>query len=767
MSISALDKETARILRTSQIITSVSTATKELIENALDAGGQNIEINLLDNGCSLIEVKDDGCGISKVNAPYVALQNYTSKLSNFSDLETLETYGFRGEALYALSSISDVTIVTKTAQDEVASSYTIDHSGNILKSELCHRPTGTTVQVRELFKLIPVRRQIIKNPKKSSQDVKALKSMIISYAMCKYSVRIFFKVDKNIVFSKVRANTLEEAVQNTLGTRVTGNMSWIDVTDTDIKIKMMVPSKETANVADIVQSDAQYIFVNDRPVKQKELEKIASKIIMEGIGQDPSSKKKPIFVIYILLNAANIDVNLEPNKTTILFKEKNVIFDTIQKHLDKFYGIPREVQEDCDISFADYQDYSQKTNTDNIESVPPTCKKRKVETEENIEGVVKEESESKNVTHRLNFVDGNNVACNEEMHDSTNERNREDETGEKRDETVNRNLNGRLPPLDLSESDSNDSQYNNMSVKEMIDDSPQFELTPSNESLDKLPYVDLGDDFEMIGENKENKMNNLNVGTVRKENNSDTKNVVTLQDWSKGHVSNLKGGTDVIPLNRAESNELSESDTHTNACKGFAIYSERVRPEVMGKFGDLTAAQCAQTITTLWKNLSPEERGYYRDLARDRELERKEKRNKAAEKEAAEKVKTKNRLLEAIGKMNFNMTQKQNLVLRTTVPWNIDIEKVTDNYQNKSIACNQHPKLVVGPVGPNLWITHRSDHIWILDSRNLKKKLQICDTDTSEDDAETVEHLLQQWFSRTDDLSLLHPVHALSQITNS
>lgn len=107
----------------------------------------------------------------------------------------------------------------------------------------------------------------------------------------------------------------------------------------------------------------------------------------------------------------------------------------------------------------------------------------------------------------------------------------------------------------------------------------------------------------------------------------------------------------------------------------------------------------------------------------------------------------------------MNLEKNKNLVMRTTVSWHIDLKKVTEKFLNNSSYGNTN--LVVGFLHSNLWVIHKSAHIWILDARNLKKKLYISDTDVNEDNAENIEQLLQQWFLTKDDLSLLHPIHSL------
>ncbi|KAF3425863.1 hypothetical protein E2986_09971 [Frieseomelitta varia] len=787
MVISALDKDTVKLITTTQVITSVSTAVKELIENALDAGAKNIEINLIDNGCTLIEVKDDGCGISKVDAPYMTLSSYTSKLSSFSDLDSLETYGYRGEALHALSSVSDLTIVSKTEQDEAATSYTIDCNGRIVNSKPCHRHTGTTVQVKQLFKRMPVRRQIITNSKKVNQDIRALESLIKSYGMCKYFVRINCKVNDNIIFAKPNTSSLEEAVTYILGKKVTCNMNWMDVTDMDIKIKMMVPLKET-HAVEVFQSGGQYIFVNDRPIKFKELEKVTTKIILEAVGQE--SRKKPIFLIYILINAASIDVNLEPNKTCVFFKEQNMVIDIIEKHLNNFYGIQTEIQakHNCESSFTSYQDYTQEINVNNAENKAPVCKKRKICVEEYSDEPTEQNINiDESMTNDLNSAAINNSEHKQQAQISINMQNSSDEYAERCEKKTD-DLDVQLPSLDLSDSDSeksqnftliycdNDISCNtiNNNTERTTEDTPPFKLTPSSETLSQLPIVDLGDDFllqdfcDIDTNEKENKVENTKSETLHAENKLDAKKPITLKEWSKGHIFGLKGGTDVEPCNYIQSNDQSPNiDTHTNLCPGFLKFSKSIRSEVVGKDPTMTAPQIAHVMTSLWKKLSPEERGYYRDLAREEKAsEYEEDKLEAKTKCTIDVNKNKNRLLKAFEKLKvMNMEKKENLVMRTTVPWDINLKKITEQFLNDS-SC-ENTNAVVGLLRANLWIVCKSAHIWILDARNLRKKLQVSDMNADEDKAENVEELLKQWFSIKDDLSLLHPIHSLTQIRSS
>uniref|UniRef100_A0A7N4NUD8 PMS1 homolog 1, mismatch repair system component n=1 Tax=Sarcophilus harrisii TaxID=9305 RepID=A0A7N4NUD8_SARHA len=133
-----LPAATIRLLSSSQVITSVISVVKELIENSLDAGATNIDVKLENYGFDKIEVRDNGDGIKAVDAPVMAIKHYTSKINSHEDLENLTTYGFRGEALGSICCIAEVLITTKTAADNFSTQYALDSSGHIVSQKPSH-----------------------------------------------------------------------------------------------------------------------------------------------------------------------------------------------------------------------------------------------------------------------------------------------------------------------------------------------------------------------------------------------------------------------------------------------------------------------------------------------------------------------------------------------------------------------------------------------------------------------------------------------------
>ncbi|XP_030652300.1 mismatch repair endonuclease PMS2 isoform X2 [Nomascus leucogenys] len=155
--IKPIDRKSVHQICSGQVVLSLSTAVKELVENSLDAGATNIDLKLKDYGVDLIEVSDNGCGVEEENFEGLTLKHHTSKIQEFADLTQVETFGFRGEALSSLCALSDVTISTCHASAKVGTRLVFDHNGKIIQKTPYPRPRGTTVSVQQLFSTLPVR----------------------------------------------------------------------------------------------------------------------------------------------------------------------------------------------------------------------------------------------------------------------------------------------------------------------------------------------------------------------------------------------------------------------------------------------------------------------------------------------------------------------------------------------------------------------------------------------------------------------------------
>ncbi|XP_031797626.1 mismatch repair endonuclease PMS2 isoform X2 [Sarcophilus harrisii] len=183
-----IDHKSIHQICSGQVVLSLGTAVKELLENSVDAGATNIDLKLKEYGADLIEVSDNGLGVEKENFEGLTLKHYTSKIQDFSDLTHVETFGFRGEALSSLCALSDVMISTCHKSATIGTRLVFDHNGKIVQKAPYPRPQGTTVSVQQLFSTLPVRhKEFQRNIKK---EFTKMVQVLQAYCIISTGIRI-------------------------------------------------------------------------------------------------------------------------------------------------------------------------------------------------------------------------------------------------------------------------------------------------------------------------------------------------------------------------------------------------------------------------------------------------------------------------------------------------------------------------------------------------------------------------------------------------
>ncbi|XP_069589958.1 PMS1 protein homolog 1 isoform X2 [Ranitomeya imitator] len=291
-----LSSSTVRLLSSSQVITAVVSVVKELVENALDALATNVEVKLENFGFDKIEVRDNGIGIKAADTSVMGIKHYTSKISSYEDLETLQTYGFRGEALGSICSIAEVHITTKTATEPFSTEYYLDNNGHVVSQKPSHLGQGTTVTAMKLFKNVPVRKQYYATEKKCKEELRKVQDLLISYGLIKPDVRIVLVHNKVILWQKNKVSDQKMALISVLGTTVMNAMAHI-----------------------------QHQCENPEMVR------------MHYNRNKDSSRFYPIFFMNILVPPSSVDVNLTPDKTQVLLHNKEFIFEAVEKVLKSLY----------------------------------------------------------------------------------------------------------------------------------------------------------------------------------------------------------------------------------------------------------------------------------------------------------------------------------------------------------------------------------------------------------------------------------------------
>ncbi|XP_074766703.1 PMS1 protein homolog 1 isoform X3 [Athene noctua] len=335
-----LSAETIRLLSSSQVITSVVSVVKELIENSLDASATNIDIKLENYGFNKIEVRDNGNGIKVADVPVMAIKHYTSKISSSEDLERLTTYGFRGEALGSICCISEVLITTKTADDDFSTQYALDSHGHVTSKKPSHLGQGTTVTVLKLFKNLPVRKQFYSTNRKCKEELKKVQDLLITYGIIKPDLRITLTHNKAVIWQKTRVSDHKMACMSVLGTAVMGSMVPFQhcCEDPEINLSGFLPKAESdSSLTSLSSSERSFIFVNNRPVHQKEILKLIRQYYSLVMQKD-CTRLYPIFFLNITVPASAVDVNLTPDKTQVLLHYKESVLLAVENVLKSLYG---------------------------------------------------------------------------------------------------------------------------------------------------------------------------------------------------------------------------------------------------------------------------------------------------------------------------------------------------------------------------------------------------------------------------------------------
>ncbi|XP_042282536.1 PMS1 protein homolog 1 isoform X1 [Thunnus maccoyii] len=334
-----LSADTVRLLSSSQVITSVVNVVKELLENSLDAGASSIDVKLENYGLDRIEVRDNGQGIKAADTAVMAVRHFTSKICSHEDLEQLETYGFRGEALGSVCAVAEVAVTTKTEDDDISTQYTLNCTGGIVSQKPSHLGQGTTVSVLKLFKNLPVRRQYYSSTKKCKEEVKKVQDLLMAYAIIKPDLRLTLAHNKVVVWQKAKVVDHRSALLATLGPGTVANLLPCHhrQEQPEIFLDGFFP-KPGADYSSTSTStpDKTFIFVNNRPVHQKDIMKL---LRQHYNAQYPDDRNRyPTLMLKIVVSPSSVDVNLTPDKTQVLLHNKEAVLTAVEALLVSLYG---------------------------------------------------------------------------------------------------------------------------------------------------------------------------------------------------------------------------------------------------------------------------------------------------------------------------------------------------------------------------------------------------------------------------------------------
>ncbi len=350
MPIAKLDQHTIEQIAAGEVIESPVSIVKELVENSIDAKARNITVEIKNGGKTYIRVTDDGVGIAKDDLALAFEKHTTSKIVKFEDLYDIYSLGFRGEALSSIVSVSDVSAISKTKDSKLGSKIDFKESHPKIKSIATN--DGTSIEVSNLFKNLPVRQKFLRSDTiESNQISKLMYSLAIGYP----DVSIKFIKDGRVEFKTNINDSYDVKISKLLDDNLADNLLEISARNDIYKITGLI---STANYYRGSRS-LQYIFVNNRLIDNS---LITDTIEREYRSYIPS-QRFPAFFIFIETNPKNLDVNIHPNKRKIKFNYedelthllstsiKNRLYES--KSPDQF-----KVIENTNNEIADFSDYS-------------------------------------------------------------------------------------------------------------------------------------------------------------------------------------------------------------------------------------------------------------------------------------------------------------------------------------------------------------------------------------------------------------------------
>jgi len=300
-----------------EVIERPASVVKELLENSFDANAANITVEIKKSGKELITVMDDGTGMSREDAAVAVERHSTSKITDIADLENITTFGFRGEALPSISSISDLKITTKTESENIGTAIETANS-KILGKKDAAMPRGTTVTVSNLFKNIPARLKFMKS---DLTEKNKIISFVTEYAIANFQISLRFISDGKELFFYTAANDLKTRLAQIFGTEFPGELLFLEAKHENISLSGYIskPGKT------FLSRNRIFTFINKRPVSSRTI----FSAVKNGYGEFLKSKENPAVFLLISVDPASIDVNVHPTKREIKFKDEEAIYSII------------------------------------------------------------------------------------------------------------------------------------------------------------------------------------------------------------------------------------------------------------------------------------------------------------------------------------------------------------------------------------------------------------------------------------------------------
>jgi DNA mismatch repair protein MutL len=330
--IQVMSDRLANQIAAGEVVQRPASVEKELIENAIDAGASSVEVILKDAGSTLVQVIDDGCGMSPEDAERCFKRHATSKIQSIDDLERIRTLGFRGEALASIAAVSQVTLKTKRVEDDAGTLVKVE-GGEIVEQRPCAISNGTSVAVRNLFYNVPARRNFLKTP---ATELKHLTTTAQFLALANPQTAFRVEHDGHEHYDLVAARSddrhaaLKERVLGLFGDEHADELVAVEDASSDLTVRGYVgePSFHRKTRGE------QFLFVNERYVKDRYL----SHAVKKAYGDVLPDGAFPFFALFLQMDPRRVDVNVHPQKAEVKFDDQSGIYGFLRSAVRRALG---------------------------------------------------------------------------------------------------------------------------------------------------------------------------------------------------------------------------------------------------------------------------------------------------------------------------------------------------------------------------------------------------------------------------------------------
>lgn len=347
--IKVLSKETVEKIAAGEVIERPVSVVKELVENSIDAGATNIIIKIYDGGKRKISVSDNGSGINREDVNLAFIKHSTSKIENVDDLYRIHTMGFRGEALASIKAISNVTLISKTEEEEIGSKISFFNGNKRIENISTNK--GTSIIVEDIFYNIPARKKFLK---KDTYESNLINDLLYRLAIANPAIGFKYMNNDKVIFDLFSNQSLYERINSLYGYDTAINMKEVNIDSDKFKIRGYISN----NLLYRSNKKNQLLYINNRTVKNDTI----NKVINEAYKSTIPLNRFPVFFLFIDLDPSMLDVNIHPAKTEVKIQDMDELLVVINSNLKRIINNDVELK----IAFSDKKDEREEETKLNI-----------------------------------------------------------------------------------------------------------------------------------------------------------------------------------------------------------------------------------------------------------------------------------------------------------------------------------------------------------------------------------------------------------------